>query len=183
MELVRFAKIIAREENDLWTESLGDAGLRFGRANATRYDSDPINTTPFASTGVDGVHYSFLHVDGKITESSPVVNVLPMDFDEPFEIAGLDLHDFLGGIVGNGRLVNEWCEQNLIGYKGERAQIAKSRELHERIQKHFGVRPWTCESRRFRTLQRDHLHKLVIDFDMMPWLLKSKRFAKNPRKK
>ena len=83
--------------------TLEDIGLRLLRPLETwDYEVTPLNCSTFATTGGDGVHFSFLHLNGKVTEESPVVMTLPMAFDEPNRIVGADLHEFLslGCVVG-----------------------------------------------------------------------------------
>jgi len=36
--------------------------------------------------GVDGVHYAVLELEGRITDDSPVIQVAPMDFEEPYAL-------------------------------------------------------------------------------------------------
>ncbi len=60
----------------------------------TRYHNTPLNATSFASTGVDGTHFSFLHQDGMVTNASPVILTVP-GLPSPSVIVGESLHDFL----------------------------------------------------------------------------------------
>ena len=47
------------------------------------YDCTPIGALPFASMGVDGVHYCIIPLEGDNTlEKSPVYKISPMDFSE-----------------------------------------------------------------------------------------------------
>ena len=69
---------LSRETRVLGDESLVDPpSLDFG------YDSTPANAVTFATMGVDGVHYALLSEDGQLSNGSPVVQVSPMDFDQP----------------------------------------------------------------------------------------------------
>jgi hypothetical protein len=47
------------------------------------HDCTPINASSFAHTGGDGVHYSLLHLNGQISDNSPVVmkefNLVPWE--------------------------------------------------------------------------------------------------------
>ena len=47
------------------------------------YWCTPKNSLTFASTGGEGVHFSFLVQDGKVTESSPVILTVPANAFEP----------------------------------------------------------------------------------------------------
>ncbi len=69
--------------------------LLFEELDDIDYDSTPMNVSSFATTGGDGVHYSLLHIDGKVADESPVVMTVPMMFDRPNLIVGETLHDFL----------------------------------------------------------------------------------------
>jgi hypothetical protein len=54
----------------------------------------PINCATFASTGVDGTHFSFLTVDGGIVADSPVVMTTPANMGRSV-VVGDNLFDFL----------------------------------------------------------------------------------------
>jgi hypothetical protein len=79
------------------------------------YDSTPLNVSSFARTGGDGVHYSLLHIDGRVTDQSPVVMSVPMMGLKGNLIVGENLHDFLclGCEVGYAwleELVYDWAD-------------------------------------------------------------------------
>lgn len=59
------------------------------------YQSTPINSSAFAHTGGDGVHFSLVHLDGMVLEASPVVMTVPMQFDQSNLIVGSNLFEFL----------------------------------------------------------------------------------------
>ena len=59
------------------------------------YQSTPTNVSTFAHTGGDGVHFSLLHLEGEIAETSPVVMTVPMRPDRPNIIVGGNLFEFL----------------------------------------------------------------------------------------
>ena len=68
------------------------ATAKFGRQYGTVFDGlqlsetlenygyfcTPVNSSTFASTGGDGVHFSLVHINGKATDDSPVVMTCPM---------------------------------------------------------------------------------------------------------
>ena len=47
------------------------------------YECWPTNAVAFGAMGVDGVHYAIVKIDGRIRDDSPVVQISPMDFEEP----------------------------------------------------------------------------------------------------
>ena len=53
-----------------------------------RYWCDPKNCVAFACTGGEGVHFSFVVQDGKVTENSPIVITIPAAGDHPNYIGG-----------------------------------------------------------------------------------------------
>lgn len=58
------------------------------------YLSTPLNADTFASTGIDGVHFSFLALDDSQSQVQPVVMTVPMA-DGQNIIVGSDLTEFL----------------------------------------------------------------------------------------
>jgi hypothetical protein len=75
---------------------LGCLGLMFDEhLDAHRYPScTPGNCVTFANTGVDGIHFSFLVLDGLVSEPSPVVITDPTQGGLS-AIVGANLFDFL----------------------------------------------------------------------------------------
>jgi hypothetical protein len=70
--------------------------------------STPLNCRTFAGTGGDGDHYSFLVIDGAITETAPVVATVPGGGGKPSAVIAEALHDFLrmGCIKGYDELAS-----------------------------------------------------------------------------
>lgn len=68
-----------------------------------RYDCTPLNTTIFARTGGDGVHYSFLEISETL---QPIVMTVPMNFGTSIKdynwILGDNLNEFLSLGYFNG---------------------------------------------------------------------------------
>ena len=61
-----------------------------------RYDHcTPLNCRTFAGTGGDGHHFSFLVINGAITESSPIVSTAPDSYGNPSAVIADSLHQFL----------------------------------------------------------------------------------------
>ncbi len=53
--------------------------------------------------GVDGVHYAVLTMEGAVTDESPVIQVCPMDFDDPYQVLGENFFGFLADGCGVSR--------------------------------------------------------------------------------
>lgn len=71
-------------------------GLLFhSRLAGPVYDETPRNCVPFASTGGDGVHFSYLLTDDEPNDSSPIVMTVPCAM-EPNRVVGRNLRNFLG---------------------------------------------------------------------------------------
>lgn len=79
-----------------------------------RYDSSPINTEFFATTGGDGVHYSILEISEKI---QPIIMTVPMNFGDSMRgynwIIGENLNEFLSIGYYNGWFpIEQLCYDN-----------------------------------------------------------------------
>ncbi len=89
-----------------------------------RYDSSPINTEVFATTGGDGVHYSILELSKSI---QPVVMTVPMNFGNSLKsynwIVGENLNEFLS--IG---FYNGWFQIEQLCYNNEKVIDFYSRE-------------------------------------------------------
>jgi hypothetical protein len=79
-----------------YSTHFGEVGLIL-RSPVGRLDyyCTPVSCCTFGVTGVDGVHFSLLAIDGDIEEDSPIVMTVPMAFDQPNVVVGDNLHDFL----------------------------------------------------------------------------------------
>jgi hypothetical protein len=60
-----------------------------------QYDSTPINSKAFASTGGDGVHFSLIQENDEMSDESPVVMTVPMNYGNENLIVGSNVWDFL----------------------------------------------------------------------------------------
>lgn len=62
-----------------------------------RYMSTPPDVIPFASCGVDGIHYGFLTDFGLVAdlEQAYIVCVSPMNMDQEVWIVAANIHEFL----------------------------------------------------------------------------------------
>jgi hypothetical protein len=59
------------------------------------YDSTPVNSIAFASTGGEGVHFSLLQIYEEVSHESPVVMTVPMNYGNENLIVGSSIWDFL----------------------------------------------------------------------------------------
>ncbi|MEZ6134957.1 MAG: hypothetical protein R3C53_08620 [Pirellulaceae bacterium] len=67
------------------------------------YWATPQNAVVFGWMGVDGVHYAILKIDGQIRDESPVIQIGPMDFDEPYSLLAPTFTDYLAIGCGASR--------------------------------------------------------------------------------
>ena len=74
---------------------LGDECVEYPPSEEVDYWATPLNAVVFGWMGVDGVHYALLKVDGEIRDSSPVIQIGPMDFDEPYSLLAPTFVDYL----------------------------------------------------------------------------------------
>ena len=79
---------------------LGDEGLEYPPSENVDYWATPKNAVVFGWMGVDGVHYAILKIEDQIRETSPVIQIGPMDFDEPYSLLAPTFKDYLA--VGCG---------------------------------------------------------------------------------
>lgn len=82
-------------------DSLGEGadeavGLLLARSGyLAPYDATPKGALVFASTGGDGVHFSFIPSVTEEPDEWPVVMTVPMQFDRPNLVVGANLPEFL----------------------------------------------------------------------------------------
>jgi len=145
------------------------------------YTSTPRNSSTFAHTGGDGVHYGLVHLEGKVSSDSPVVMTVPMNFDTENMIVGSSLHEFLclGCEVGYFFLEQltyedsrsetihliyhpeEWFEQN-YGDPELEADAQQIRCLLDLLRIEFQFKPWEQCERKLAELQRQFRSLLDI---------------------
>ncbi len=147
------------------------------RPKTAGYWCTPLNSLKFAGTGGDGVHFSFVVKDGKVTESSPIVVTVPESYDCPNFIGGESLFDFLclgfhRGYFALGMLSTEKClaayssadwqlktdSDHAVGYGVDEHQQNLLNFLIEKL----GLSPWKNLKRRFQRLQKLYLPRLEI---------------------
>lgn len=74
---------------------LGSESVEFPPSENVDYWATPQNAVVFGWMGVDGVHYAILKIAGSIRESSPVLQIAPMDFDEPYSLLAPTFKEYL----------------------------------------------------------------------------------------
>src|SRR5262245_25487922 len=95
-ELCRLDKVAARKFPTKHDPGFGSLGLILAnQLERCGYWCTPQNALTFARTGGNGVHFSFIVLDGEVNESSPVVITIPNAFGEYNFIGGESLFDFL----------------------------------------------------------------------------------------
>jgi hypothetical protein len=111
---------------------LGEEGIIHPPHPDYGYESTPRNAITFGCMGVDGVHYAVLKIDGVVTDESPVIQVSPMDFSDPYSVLGESFLGFLA--IGCGVSHREMetvfaAEQagtvGLVGYLRRRFQMSR----------------------------------------------------------
>ena len=109
------------------------------------YTTTPRDAVTFASTGSNGVHFSFL---GR-SDADPVAMTVPGSFDSPNRIVGAGLHEFLalGCRVGYRRLeglAHGWSRRRLADQldTGPTGLDAAETALLDVLVTEFGLRPW-----------------------------------------
>jgi hypothetical protein len=151
--------------------------ILYSRPKHGGYWCTPTNTLAFAGTGGNGVHFSFLVEDGKVTQTSPIVITIPATFGHPNFIGGESLFDFLclGYHRGYFALETIASDKFLQAYSSAKWQPKEEWDLavgngvdeHQRqlldflIEK-LGLSPWKDLKRRFHRLQKLYMPLLEI---------------------
>jgi hypothetical protein len=159
-KLWKFAEAEARRTGSTFSHALDPIGLiLFRPPRREGYESTPINSLAFATTGGDGVHYSLLTVEGEASDQSPVVMTVPMNFGKENMIVGSDIREFLslGCQVGYFAL-----EQLTYVSSGMLYWLDHPEEWFEELSHDPALRSGT-------ELQRNILQLLRRDLDLEPW--------------
>ncbi|MEL6471853.1 MAG: hypothetical protein AAFQ74_19165 [Cyanobacteria bacterium J06623_4] len=146
-------------------------------AAAWQYYCTPKNVITFASTGCDGVHFSFLQKDRMFSDSasgieqlsrSPVVMTVPMNFENQNIVVGENLYEFLclGCRTGYGMLELLSCaDSDLCALKSfdydealSETQLSDLRLLNDV----FSLSPYINLEGRMRYLQSTYLSCLQM---------------------
>jgi hypothetical protein len=132
------------------------------------YPETPQNTTCFAHISGEGVHFSFLHVDGQERDESPIVMTVP-DCETPNLIVGADLLEFLRLGCRAGYILLDGLADNL-DETIDRIESAEDQfdQLEEPVQNlfdalclEFGLCPWNGIETRLRELQSQYVGALA----------------------
>lgn len=137
---------------------LWDLGLRLDEdLDASRYEHiTPLNCRTFASTGGDGVHFSFLVQDGVINSGSPVVLTVPSMGNL---IVGETLFEFL--CLG--------CRQGYGGMDGFAYNLEESLPAYLGSDRRSDGADNSTEWPEFEEHQRQLLDHLTTRLDLIPW--------------
>jgi len=145
-------------------------GLHGRQGSQQPYDATPANSTTFASTGGDGVHFSLLHTTTPGT--APVVMTVPMQSDAPNHVVGASLREFLAlgcrtGYYHLDKLAYGWGRQaeashlehgrwEGMGWDGETAE-ATARKLLVALSQELDLAPWQDVVQHLGELQARYL--------------------------
>jgi hypothetical protein len=162
----------------------GTLGLiLYSRPQHGGYSCTPTNTLAFAGTGGEGVHFSFLVEDGKVTEKSPIVITIPGEFDHPNFIGGESLFDFLCLGYHRGYFAMETVpsERFFEAYASDKWPLNEiegrlpdwdcavgygvnehQRQLLDFLITELGLFPWKDLRRKFQRLQKLYMPLLEI---------------------
>ena len=174
-QLWELAKREGNKRNKSPSSTFVDLGLWLGditKLDNADYWCTPKNSTTFAGTGGDGVHFGLLHMDGKIMDTSPVVMTVPMMFDRPNIIVGKDLLEFLC----LGYDVGYFILEQLAYYDGRQEIIEQikdhqsqmddeEQELLQILRGEFHLKPWTNVGVRLNELHQQYHHLLQLKED------------------
>jgi len=162
-----------RASNEIEKYGLGEVGLRIeDELDGSRYSfCTPLNCRTFASTGGDGVHFSFLIQNDRIDDLSPVAMTQPANCGE-CTILGEHLYDFLCLGMWTGWFVLEYIPQNLEScICAERPSISgdpgtrdyerekATRAMLDFVIDRLGLKPW-ASAVHYDELQYKYAHLL-----------------------
>lgn len=153
-------------------EAFASVGLRLEPpVKAYQYYCTPKNVKTFASTGCDGVHFSFLEPAGcSLLNPSwaPVVMTIPMNFDNQNIVVGESLYEFLclGCRVGYEAIeLLASSEKDLRTLKAvdyaNYLSLEQKRSLHM-LSRAFSLEPLHGLEARMRQLQTQYLDYLQM---------------------
>lgn len=110
----------------------------------------PTNVLTFGETGGDGVQFSFLPLDGKLSEDSPIVMTVPMAMEDRTNfVVGENLRDFLALGCRRGYFFLEqlaykpdWLLSELADTNFSEEVSHDERDMLVAIGDAFGLSPW-----------------------------------------
>jgi hypothetical protein len=143
-----------------------------------QYESTPKNSMAFATTGGDGVHFSFVQLYGEAVDQSPIVMTVPMNFGSENLIVGTDFEDFLclGCEVGFSFLEqltyndskaeaihwlshpDEWFESHNV----DPVDIDNDKKLLKLLRTEFNLQPWDNIEIKLQSLEDEYSSLLEL---------------------
>lgn len=140
------------------------------------YDSTPTNATTFATTGGDGVHYSWLTFGDANAETAPIVMTVPMAAEEHTNIiVGENLRDFLNlgcryGYFPLEQLAYDWgatvreLEMQRVAPDAWPEKRKKLKVLTDAL----GLAPWPNPRQRLSELQDKYRSRVELQATRSP---------------
>jgi hypothetical protein len=133
------------------------------------YDATPKNCLTFAGTGGDGVHFGLLDLGHGVSDDSPVVMTVPMNFDRSNLVVGANIRDFLGLGIRHGYFCLEqltydrphWVETLAQAHYANDLSASGIRAL-KAIEKAFQAKPWTAHDEHLTALQMEYGGRLLL---------------------
>ena len=142
-------------------------GLRLDiPAKPWEYHCTPTNVKTFASTGCDGVHYSFLELSS--SPESPVVMTVPANSENSNVIVGENLYDFLclgskASYILLENLSGEYEELDFLKSK-DYAEFLSDEQIYllDVLSEEFSLHPWSVLEERISYLRSKYLDLLQL---------------------
>ncbi|MBK7304423.1 MAG: hypothetical protein IPP06_16665 [Saprospiraceae bacterium] len=142
----------------------------------SRYNCSPLNTTVFARTGGDGVHYSILELSEK---AQPIVMTVPMNFSKSINdyniIISENLNEFLSIGFYNGWFPieqlcydNQWAI-NFYAKENSEEDYQKNADIIfvKKLRNIFGINHIPLNNDRLKELEDKYFHYLQFNSDFM----------------
>ena len=167
-DLARLRSVLSEREA-VSVEAVDTLGLLMASDLApSTYQQTPRNCIPFAYTGGDGVHFSFADIGEGLTNASPIVMTVPMQFERPNLVVGCNLRDFLALGLRVGYFVLEGLQYNrekwvrLLEDTSYRP-VTNAMELGtiKAIERAFDIAPWTNPEQHLHELEEQFTHLMV----------------------
>jgi hypothetical protein len=157
---------------------LGGLGLiLLPRLDHFGYGCTPKNSLAFATTGGEGVHFSFLVAKSRVHDASPVICTIPEMFQN--HIVGDNLFDFLCLGYHRGYFALEqlaykpkktlkvfgsgfWKPRSKLDWLDGFGVNQHQHEVLDFLIQRLGLKPWKGIERRFNRLQKKYLPLLEV---------------------
>jgi hypothetical protein len=153
-----------------WLDAIGIRLENLANLKNGGYYCTPTNTLAFASTGMDGEHFSFLLCNDEITPDSPVILTAPCSYDgllnavvakdfRTFLCLGLRYGYFaLGEIAYNPKeAIQIYTNAHWQPTEKHHCSIYRPKEQHQKIQtfiaRALDLQPYVYKAEEFTTLQ------------------------------